>query len=70
MPYTYIHIHIIHIDRHTYKNNTEEDMRNCLIKLQVHLEKRLRKIGKKKTKKLHKLSGSSAIKDNVSTRFH
>ena len=48
------------------KNNTEEDMRNWSIKLHVHLEKRLKKISKKKTKKLHKLSGNSV---SVSTRF-
>ena len=44
-------------------------MRNWFIKLQVHLEKRLKKIRKKKIKKLHKLSGKSVIKDNVSSRF-
>ena len=44
-------------------------MRNWLIKLHVHLENRLKKISKKKIKKLHKLSGNSVIKDNVSTRF-
>ena len=44
-------------------------MRNWLIKLQFHLEKRLKKIRKKKIKKLHKLSGKSVIKDNVSSRF-
>ena len=52
-----------------HKNNTEEDMRNWLIKLHIHLEKWLKKISKKKIKKLHKLSGNSVIKDNVSTRF-
>ena len=44
-------------------------MKNWLIKLHVHLEKRLKKINIKKMKKLHKLSGNSVIKDNVSTRF-
>ena len=48
-----------------HKNNTE-DMSNWLIKLHVHLEKRLKKISKKKIKKLHKLSGNSVTKDNVS----
>ena len=52
-----------------HKNNTEEDIKNWLIKLHVHLEKRLKKISKKKIKKLHKLSGNSVIKDNLSTRF-
>ena len=52
-----------------HKNNTEEDMSNWLIKLQVHLEKRLKKISKKKIKKLHKLSGNSVTKDNVCMRF-
>ena len=52
-----------------HKNNTEEDMRNWLINLHVHLEKLLKKISKKKMKKLHKLSGNPVIKDNVSTRF-
>ena len=52
-----------------HKNNTEEDMSNWLIKLHVHLEKRLKKISKKKIKKLHKLSGNSVTKDNVSMRF-
>ena len=51
-----------------HKNNTE-DMSNWLIKLHVHLEKRLKKISKKKIKKLHKLSGNSVTKDNVSMRF-
>ena len=44
-------------------------MKNWLIKLHVHLEKRLKKINIKKMKKLHKLSGNSVIKGNVSTRF-
>ena len=52
-----------------HKDNTEEDMRNWLIKLHIHLEKRLKKISKKKIKKLHKISGNSVIKDNVSMRF-
>ena len=47
---------------------TEEDVRNWLVKLHVHLEKRLKKISKK-DEKLHKLSANSIIKDNVSTRF-
>ena len=51
------------------KSNTEEDMRNWLIKLYVHLEKRFKKISKKKMKKLHKLSGSSFVKDNMSMGF-
>ena len=38
-----------------HKNNTEEDISNWLIKLHVHLEKRLKKISEKKIKKLHKL---------------
>ena len=29
----------------------------------------MKKISKTKTKKLHKISGNSVIKDNVSTRF-
>ena len=55
--------------RELHKNNTEEDMSNRLIKLDVHLERRLKKINKKKIKKLHKLSRNSVIKDNVSTHF-
>ena len=45
-----------------HTNNTEEDMKNWLIKLHVHLEKRLKKISKNKMKKLHKLSGNSVIR--------
>ena len=45
------------------------DQINWLIKLHVYLEKRLKKISKKKIKKLHKLSGNSVMKDSVSTRF-
>ena len=52
-----------------HRNNTEEDMRNWLIKLHVHLQKRLKKISKKKIKNLHKLKGNSVIKDNASSRF-
>ena len=44
-------------------------MSNWLIKLHVHLEKQLKKISKKKIKKLHKLSGNSVTKDNVSMSF-
>ena len=55
--------------RELHKNNTEEDMRNWLIKLHVHLEKWLKKLSKKKIKKLYKLSRNSVIKDNVSMRF-
>ena len=40
-----------------------------MITLHVHLEKRLKKISKKKIKKLHKLSGNSVTKDNVNMRF-
>ena len=42
-----------------------EDMRNWLVKIHVHLEKRLKEISKKEMKELHKLSGN-----NVSSRFH
>ena len=54
-----------------HKSNTEEDMRNWLIKLHVHLKKQLNKISKdkKKMKKLHKPSGNSVIKDYGSTHF-
>ena len=55
--------------RELHKNNIEEDMSNWLIKLHVHLERRLKKISKKKIKKLHKISRNSVIKDNVSTHF-
>ena len=51
-----------------HKNNPEEDMRNWLIKLHVHLEKRLEKISKN-IKNLRKLSGNYVIQNNVSTRF-
>ena len=44
-------------------------MRNWLIRSHVHLEKRFKNISKKKMKKLHKLTGNSVIKDNVSMRF-
>ena len=44
-------------------------MSNWLIKLHVNLEKRLKKISKKQMKKLHKLSGNSVMKDNVSMCF-
>ena len=52
-----------------HKNNTEEYMEDWFLKLHVHPEKQLKKISKEKLKKLHKLSGNSVIKDNVSTRF-
>ena len=44
-------------------------MRNWLIKLYIHMEKRLKKISKMKMKKLHKLSWNAIIKGNVRTRF-
>ena len=44
-------------------------MRIWLIRSHVHLEKRLKKISKNKMKKLHKLTGNSVVKDNVSMRF-
>ena len=50
-----------------HKNNTEDDMKNRLIKLNIYLEKRFKKIGNKKIKKLHERS--SVIKDDVNTRF-
>ena len=50
-----------------HKNNTEDNMKNRLIKLHIYLEKRFKKIGSKKIKKLHERS--SVIKDDVNTRF-
>ena len=50
-----------------HKNNTEDNMKNRLIKLNIYLEKRFKKIGNKKIKKLHERS--SVIKDDVNTRF-
>ena len=49
------------------KNNTEDDMKNRLIKLNIYLEKRFKKIGNKKIKRLHERN--SVIKDDVNTRF-
>ena len=50
-----------------HKNNTEDNMKNRLIKLNIYLEKRFKKIGNEKIKKLHERS--SVIKDDVNTRF-
>ena len=49
------------------KNN--ENFNECLVKLLIHLERKMKKIVKVKRKKLQKLSGARNIKELVSDRF-
>ena len=51
------------------KNNDSINFKEWLVKLLIHLEKRMRNITKKKRKKLRKLSGEGDIKELVSERF-
>ena len=51
------------------KNNDNINFKEWLVKLLIHLEKRMKNITKKKRKKLRKLSGEGDIKELVSERF-
>ena len=51
------------------KNNDSINFKEWLVKLLIHLEKRMKNITKKKRKKLRKLSGEGDIKELVSERF-
>ena len=51
------------------KNNGSINFKEWLVKLLVHLEKRMKKMTKIKREKLQKLSGEGDIKELVSERF-
>ena len=51
------------------KNNDSINFKEWLVKLLIHLEKRMKNITKKKRKKLRKLSGEGDIKELVSESF-
>ena len=50
------------------KNTGDENFKERLVKLLIHLERKMKKIIKVKRKKLQKLSGEHRIKDLVSDR--
>ena len=51
------------------KNTDNENLKDWLVKLLIHLERKMKKIIKIKRKKLQKLSGEHNIKELVSDRF-
>ena len=51
------------------KNNDDDNFKEWLVKLLIHLERKMKKITKVKRKKLQKLSGEGDIKELVSDRF-
>ena len=51
------------------KNNDNENVKEWLVKLLIHLEKKMKKITKVKRHELRKLSGEGDIKKPVSDRF-
>ena len=51
------------------KNNDNENFKEWLVKLLIHLEKKMKKITKVKRHELRKLSGEGDIKKLVSGRF-
>ena len=51
------------------KNNDNENFKEWLVKLLIHLERKMKKITNVKRKKLLKLSGERDIKELVSDRF-
>ena len=51
------------------KNNDNENFKEWLVKLLVHLDKKMKKITNVKRKKLRKLSGEGDIKEFVNDRF-
>ena len=51
------------------KNNDNENFKEWLVKLLIHLDKKMKKITNVKRKKLRKLPGEGDIKEFVSDRF-
>ena len=51
------------------ESNTDNHFKDCLIKLLVHLENKIKKITKTKQKKLEKFTNNKYLRNLVSERF-